>query len=645
MPIVGERKTTSTYGTGYTDTPITPLAESFNQLTKNIRSTGNGFDLFFNPVLTIMDPACKETLREFYIKDSYDPNDPQFCMKGTNNPNAKAIQDYKDMMNESFLNDCEGIVESAGAPAGIGNYNPVIGMTFPMHKYIMMNTIWDKGGIPKMVARAPKWTETAQIPILQDAEGNRYDMFQNQHMIRKAMDATAPFIEYEVEVPEDQSIDFLDADHLGHPTGNISIASYISAVKVNGKWYPVELRFTPGYGNQNTRTLNKDILVKETTTDTESGKTTVTEYKDTIAATMIENKFQIMAIKQGKVVTAVKLKLKIDTSDARQKTPTVFWEADTRFYEIPEANPINVTVTPELIKDQSALYNINHLSTVMGMIKMVLEHNKDDIIKADLDNDFEVIEPWQKTYHKFDFAPRSNYAADHVTWRHATFMDALDTYVTELASIWRDPNITVAVYGRPDLIRKITPTEYTYAAPSNIGPINLDFERTVCTSDNRVYNFVSSMKLNGTDQLIVLINPRNTDRFIYRVYDYQLYVSNEIRNAENPSLPAIHAFERFGFFKYMPVQGRIDILNASGYREADTDAFGFHSDNAGYLENNGYARENAARQAALNGADPVAEASNIGINAGTGTDPLPNIGTGSTPAPAAPAGGEEGDGT
>lgn len=625
MPIVGERKATSTFGTSYVDSPITPLAESFNKLTKDIRQSNTGCDLFLNPALTVMDPACKETLREFFVKDTWDPADPQFCMKGTNTPNARAIEDHKNMMNECFINDCEGINENAAS--AIGNYNPVIGMTFPMHKYIMMNTIWDKGGIPKMVARTPKWTESAQIPFIQDPEGNKYDMFQNQHMIKKAMDATAPFVEYEVSLPENQSTDFLDSDHLGHPTGNISIASYISAVKVNNKWYPVEYRFTPTYGNQKVRIINKDVSIKETTKDDKTGKITTTEYKDTIAATMIENKFQIMAIKQGTVVTAVKLKLKIDTSDAMQKTPTVFWENDTRFYEMPEANPINVTVTPEIIKDNSALYNINHLSVIMNMIKMVLENNKDDIIKADLDNDFEVMEPWQKTYHQFDFAPRTNYAADHVTWRHATFLDALDTYVTELASIWRDPNITVAIYGRPDLIRKITPVEHVYTAPSSIGPINLDFQKTVCTSDNRVYNFVSSMKLNGTDQLIILINPRNTDRFIYRIYDYQLYVSNEIRNAQNPTLPAIHAFERFGFYKYMPVQGRLDILNASGYREADTDAWGNHSDNAGYNENNGYARENAARQAILNNPDATTTPPTTPTpNPGTGTDPLPPVG-------------------
>ena len=54
---------------------------------------------------------------------------------------------------------------------------------------------------------------------------------------------------------------------------------------------------------------------------------------------------------------------------------------------------------------------------------------------------------------------------------------------------------------------------------------------------------------------------------MYRIYDYQMYVSNEIRNANNPALPAIHAFERFKVEEYQPVQGRLKILNPTGLRE------------------------------------------------------------------------------
>ena len=84
------------------------------------------------------------------------------------------------------------------------------------------------------------------------------------------------------------------------------------------------------------------------------------------------------------------------------------------------------------------------------------------------------------------------------------------------------------------------------------------------TSDKRTYQFISSQKLDDSNELIIVLNPRNSDRVIYRIYDYQLYVSNEVKNAKLYTLPSIHAFERWKFVEYQPVQGRLNILNPTG---------------------------------------------------------------------------------
>ena len=117
---------------------------------------------------------------------------------------------------------------------------------------------------------------------------------------------------------------------------------------------------------------------------------------------------------------------------------------------------------------------------------------------------------------------------------------------------------------RPELIRKITPKEYSYVSPSSIGPVMLDYKKTVKTSDNRVYQFISSNKLRNDNNLIIVLNPRNSNRIMYKIFDYQLYVGNEIRDTDNYQLPAVTAFERFLFISYQPVQGRIQILNPTG---------------------------------------------------------------------------------
>ena len=201
------------------------------------------------------------------------------------------------------------------------------------------------------------------------------------------------------------------------------------------------------------------------------------------------------------------------------------------------------------------------------MFKLTLANYKDDKIHKFLDESFIRMPEANKLAKTFDFAPREGYYSDHIEWRSKTFMDALDTHVTNLLQVLNDPNMTITVIGNADLIRKITPTEYTYQSPSNIGPVALDYQKTVVTSDKRVYNFISSDKLRDNKNLIVLLCPRNTERIVYRLYDYQLYVSNEIRNAINYALPAIHAFERFKMVEYQPVQARIKILNPTGLRD------------------------------------------------------------------------------
>ena len=59
-----------------------------------------------------------------------------------------------------------------------------------------------------------------------------------------------------------------------------------------------------------------------------------------------------------------------------------------------------------------------------------------------------------------------------------------------------------------------------------------------------------------------------------------MYLSNEIRNISNPALPAVHAFERWKFKEYQPVQGRIRIINPTGLRNYGTD-YAFNNDPTG----------------------------------------------------------------
>lgn len=553
MPVVGER--TRRMGSGYINDPIAEFAKTFRDVATGIIQE-SGVDLFTEPSKAMLLEGSNDSLMNFFIEESYDPT----------GMSANEVEDHLTMMKEQYLNDREAILEYAPLSA----FNPVIGMSLPIHKNLLMNNIFDKGAISKAVAVQPKFTVSLEQRIMTTPDGTEIDLFTQQRMIKDAMNQAAPFKEVELILPELGTTDILSV--IGATSkDNLSIETFISAVKVEitkdddskeDVWVPVQMRFSPSYGEYD-RTLMEPVNVTHPEHKDALGAAR-DAIKDTISGTMNKNVLQISAM-QGNV-KAIKLRARKDTSNGLTQTCSVSWRVKTDIVEIPSAIPINTPVSPEEIKDIAALYQVDQLSKIMAMFKDVMANYKDDTIKDKLDESFETMPESQKLNKTFDMAPREGYALDHVEWRQKTFFDALDTYVTEMMQVLNDPNMTITVFGRPDLIRKIKPTIYTYQTPDSIGPVALDFERTVITSDGRAYQFLSSPKLNSSDQLIVLLKPNNSDRIIYRIYDYQLYISNEIRNAGNHTLPAIHAFERWKFLEYQPVQARINILNPTGLK-------------------------------------------------------------------------------
>ena len=584
MPIGKVDSVPGIVGNSYYKDPLTNYAQSFREFTKNILNE-SGMNLLEEPKKVLRNPATKQALKEFFTQNfldecSTDPfmNDPAY------------VQDQQLMMEQQFENDVEAVYEHAD----MADYNPVIGLAFPIHKNILMNMVFDKGAIQKVVAEGPKFTISMETRILVDTEGNEIDMYLEQNKMTPAIDKSNPVHDIDLTLPEMGETDVL-AQCGGTKLDSLSIKTYISAIMIekcyiaegdikpdennvirpNGPiataddvgektnvWFPVDIRFAPGY-NQYERTFNTPIemVVRKDATNNEV-------IKDTLAGTMDKNKFTVIC-GAGKV-KKVRLSAELDTSNHMLDTCTVKWRVDTTLVEIPNAIPLSVTISPEEIKDLAALYQVDQLTKIMSLLKTTLANYKDDKILQFLENDYETMPERCRGYGEFDYAPPTGYALDPLTWRHSMFFDFFDTEVTRMLQVLNDPNMVITIFGDPDLIRKITPPEYTYQAPSSIGPVDLDYTRTIKTSDKRVYQYIGSDKMRWRDDFIVLLTPRNSNRITYRIYDYQLYVSNEIRNAANPALPAVTCFERFKLQSYQAVQYRVKILNRNGMRPATT---------------------------------------------------------------------------
>ena len=580
MPIGKIDSKTGFVGGSYTKDPMTNYVQSFAEFSKNLLNE-SGIDIFEEPKKVLRRPATKEALKEFFCSNFIDENKNDPFM---NDPGY--LEDQYAMMEQQFENDVEAVFEHAD----MGDYNPVIGMTFPVHKNILMNMVFDKGAIQKVVAEGPKFTMSMEKRILVDTNGNEIDMFLDQNKMTPAIDASNPVYDIELTLPEMGTTNVLAACG-GTKLDNLSIKTHITGIQIekcyiaegdfmpdangfirkNGPiataadageftdvWFPVDIKFQPGY-NQYERSFNApiELVVREDATKN-------IKIVDSLAGTMDKNTFTVICAAGN--VKKVMLSAELDTANHALDTCSVKWKVDTKLIEIPNAIPLSVTIYPEEVKDLAALYQVNQLTKIMSLMKTTLANYKDDKIKQYLDESYDRLDDRSRGYMEFDYAPPTGYALDPLTWRHSMFFDAFDTEITRMLQVLNDPNMVITVFGDPDLIRKITPTSYSYTTPANIGPVELDYKRTVVTSDKRTYQFIGSDKLRWNSNLIILLMPHNSNRVTYRIYDYQMYVSSEIRNFQNPALPAVTCFERYLIDEYQPVQSRCRVLNRSGLR-------------------------------------------------------------------------------
>lgn len=577
MPSVGERKQPKMGN--FSKDPMYAYAQAFCEAQQNIIRESQ-VDYAQEPVRALSFKSIQDQLKNFYMENS--------VIGDSRTLTAEKYQDQLDMMNEAFINDMQAVRENA--VAGMSAWNPLIGLSLPMHKYLMLNCVFAQA-VPRFVAKSPSWTETMETRYMITPDGRKIDIANQQNEIFSAWKSANRPIDVAITLPESQSVDILDTYfHVSRLSHNLSVATHISAIAVedyakkddpiitinqntgaitegvaaaNGMaivWKPWKAEFNPGYGE-----LNRVIVQPVDIVTTASDGTTPTSFHDVLFASQKDNMFEISSA--GNKIKAVKMTARYDASSRTLKTNRVTWEERTTFVQIPENDGITIPITPEEVKDIGALYGINQVTKYMSMIKDILENVKDDDIKEHLDESFMRLDDDHKLAKTIDFAPREGYLGTHIQWLQETFMDTIDDFITGLISVLHDPNMEICILGRPALIRKITPKEYTYQAPTSVGPIELNFKKTVVTSDKRVYNFISSEKLFNNDNLIVLLIPKNTNRIIYRLYDYQMYISNEIRDAENPSLPALTAFQRYKFFGFQEVQGRLFVANPTGLRE------------------------------------------------------------------------------
>lgn len=573
MSIVGQRIVNNNINK---DNRYLKLIESLSEVSDTIISecglSGVGsLDVFRNEI-------ADETLKNWFVEESCDEANMDF----------DAIEEHKMHMSEIYKNNKEEY-QRLNETTTISNLNPTIGFNMAMHKNLLMNSVY-KQAVPNAVAVSPKWTETFHREYLVTPKGERLDIALDQEKLTDAMNSTVPSVDLELKLPELNTTDIMAALR-GSKIDKLSISTYISKVKVEVdpayKAAHPELVTSGVIKNEDLGGGAKDYIAIDTKIDfvpaayVQDFDRALTSQLDLTgiakpgakgAIDILNGNFKstgdqkIWLTSACGLVKAVVLSTKIDGSQGTIETCSTDWTTEDRIFEIPEGVALNTVITPDTIKDINALYNRNHLSMVMAQTQKILENYKDDTIKKYLDESYNILPNGRfKIFGSFDMQPRKDYAHDVVEYRKNSFMDMFESYATKMIEALRDPDVNISVIGRTDIVRRLTPTDYVYQSPSSIGPVKLEFSKNVYSSNNRYYSFLSSMKVRNDDLIMILRPNQGNSRKTYTLNEYCFYLGSEIRNQQNLAMPAVHTYERFLMTDYQPVQGRIKIVNPTGY--------------------------------------------------------------------------------
>ena len=209
---------TRVLGAGYENDPIREFAQDFNRTVQNIVTEG-GYDYYEETGKALRSPSVNNTLKKFFVENSYDPE----------SMTASEIENFTENQVQLFENDVQAMKESCNT----ASFNALVGMALPMHKNILMNMVWDKGGIPKKVADSEKIVRTMEIRKLVRPDGTEIDMFLNQNEMTAALRSANPWVDVELQCGEAGETEIVSAHLNGSEiVDHIDIETHISAVKV-----------------------------------------------------------------------------------------------------------------------------------------------------------------------------------------------------------------------------------------------------------------------------------------------------------------------------------------------------------------------------------------------------------------------------
>jgi len=243
------------------------------------------------------------------------------------------------------------------------------------------------------------------------------------------------------------------------------------------------------------------------------------------------------------------------------KATNIDFDLDRKDIEIGTGEHIEASLGLEFLQDTKAMYQIDGAAELVDVMSNVCAQRLDMDIYSFLKASYVGTDAqYTKTFNVY---PSSAYAINPSEWLNE-LKKLIDILATTMRNDYKCYNGYFVIIGNPINTMIIPNVTWTFNNVQDTqNGVDVQYSIGAVSGANR-YTIVSSDLIPQSDGLLMFFVP-TTDKFkTYTYYPYTFNVVNNYLNTRKPNVPSVMLTKRQTIEEFMPIIGKINILNNDG---------------------------------------------------------------------------------
>lgn len=433
---------------------------------------------------------------------------------------------------------------------------PVASLTFPM-----IRKLWARTGlvkvIPTEVVKTNAFSVSFNKPYIMDEAGEKHYLPEAIKNDKSGLKPKKNLSEEALTLPLDD-YDLLADVGCSKATGDtIDRTFWIekAIMEIDGKEIEVRVPRTSSLESSGMLDTNQKIYTEVKYEDETTGDVTV----DTIMGYVDLSNGTMKAISLKGIVTKIFIRGYV-ASDAHNRATNISFDIDRRDFTIGTGEHFEASLPIEFLQDAMATYQIDGTTEVVDSMSNVVAQKLDLEIAAFLNGMYEGTN--EKYLGTFDLRPSAGFAGMPKDWREE-IKTVIDYFATKIKSESYAYQGYFVLLGNPVDMMIIPNVNwiFNHTVDTQSG-VEVDYNLGAISGQNK-YSLVSSDLLEQ-GELTMLFIP-GSDKFkTATYYPYTFNVVNNYLNTQRASIPNIMMTKRHTIEEFLPLIGKIKILNNTG---------------------------------------------------------------------------------